>query len=459
MKQLIYIMTNPILLTDSYKLTHWLMYPKELEYMYTYFESRKGAEYPETVFVGLQVIIKRFLCIKITMEHIDEAEEICNLHLGPGLFNRNMWEHILYAHNGKLPLIIKAVPEGTVVPINNVLMTIENTDSKCAALVGHFETILTHVWYPSTVATVSRTIKHIIKPYVYETCDDMLSLPYMLHDFGYRGVETIDAAGMGGLGHLVNFCSTDTLEAVLFVRRYYGDKMVGFSVPASEHSNMTIKGVIGEYGMIEHIIDKFPTGIISCVMDSYNINDAIKFLCLIKNKILTRNGKFVIRPDSGDPVGVIMDVLQLLEQSFPVNLNKKGYKVLDSHIGIIYGDGLTTNVIEKILQVLKSNGWASCNIVFGMGGGLLQKVNRDTQRNAMKCSAVTWSDHRTTDVYKDPIGSDKKSKSGKQKLIYVNNEYKTVRLDEYSDLPDLLQIVFENGEQYNTTTFKEIREI
>ncbi len=460
---------NLILKTDSYKVGHWGMYDKlDLHNIYSYFEARKGAKFSETTFFGLQYYLKQLEGTVITKTHINEAKEFVKLHLGnEELFNENMWTYILEDLGGKLPLVIRAVPEGLNVPEGNVLMTIENTDPKCAALVNHFETLLTHVWYTSTVATQSREIKKILKTFLDETSDKPEHLQFQMHDFGERGVSSMETAGLGGMSHLVNFMGTDTIEGVLYAKKFYGEQMAGYSVVASEHSVMTSRMEEGEFDVIEILLKKYSKGILSLVLDSYDIDSAVlhlttEFLPLVK----AREGKVVIRPDSGNPIDITLRLFKILENtlSSDITYNSKGYRCLPNYIGMIYGDGLDIEMIKKILFVLKENKWASDNIVFGMGGGLLQKVNRDTQRFAFKCSANKTSDGIWHDVYKNPIdarkGEETKiSKKGKLKLIKHNSVFMTVRQNdpEYLDYQDLLVEVFRDGEIKKLFTFEEVR--
>jgi len=226
-------MKNIILNADSYKYSQFNQYPPNTEYIYSYIESR-GGKYDETVFFGLQAFIKEYLLAPITQDMIDEAEAIITAHGEP--FNREGWEYILHAHNGCLPVHIKAVPEGMVIPVRNVLATIINTDPKCYWLTSFLETaILRSIWYPTTVATNSREIKKVILDALEHT-GTPADINFKLHDFGARGVSSLESAGIGGSAHLINFMGTDTIEALLYARRYYGADMAGFSIPASEHS-------------------------------------------------------------------------------------------------------------------------------------------------------------------------------------------------------------------------------
>ncbi len=233
---------NTILLTDSYKMSHWQQYEPGTTEVFSYFESR-GGRFSEVMFFGLQYIIDRYLTRKITMADIDEAAALCTEHFGSDtLFNRKGWERIVYIHGGRLPLRIRAVPEGTVVGVSNVLMTAENIDPQLPWLTNVMETLLSQVWYPSTVATLSHATRKMILSYLERTGDTSL-IDFKLHDFGFRGASSVESAGIGGGAHLVNFKGTDTVPALTFLRDWYGaETAAGFSVPASEHSTITSWG-------------------------------------------------------------------------------------------------------------------------------------------------------------------------------------------------------------------------
>lgn len=468
---------NIILLTDSYKVGHHNMYPTGTQNVYSYFESRKGAKFAETVFFGLQAYLKRYLTgVVVTQADIDEADAFCKAHfLGMDFFNQSMWRRIVEVHGGKLPLRIMAVKEGTPVPVGNVMMTVEATDETInpetgsayfAPLTNVFETILTHVWHPSNVATISRDIKKHLKAGFDKSVPNELGwlLDYMLHDFGFRGVSSVESAGMGGAGHLVNFKGTDTLVAITYAQRYYNTtEMLAHSVAATEHSVMTAEGPAGEFKVVEKLLDTYPNGILSVVSDSYDINNAIRVYGTdLKAKILGRNdgAKFVVRPDSprfeGDtPAWQILWIAQELEKYFGATVNEKGYKMLHPKVGIIYGDGLSREEIVEAIETLLVNGYAASTCVFGMGGGLLQKHNRDTQRNAFKCSAQKRGD-KWLDIYKDPKDKTKASKRGRLALVLEDGQYKTVLEKDAKD--NLLEVVFENGAMVRDMTWNEVRE-
>lgn len=456
---------NICTLTDSYKMGHHNQYPKNTQKVYSYFESREGAKYPETTFFGLQLLLKEFLeGPVVTKEKIDAAEKLAARHFGNDkIFNRARWDYILEKHKGYLPVLIKAVPEGTVVPVSNVLMTIENTDPNCYWLTNHLETLLCHVWSTSTVATLSANIKKIFAEYLDVTCDqgkDFPGINFMLHDFGMRGVSSMMSAGFEGAGHLINFLGTDTVIAMEVIEQYYGGYQTGYSVPATEHSIMTSLGREGEKTIIGQLIDNYPDGILSIVSDSYDIYDCVKNIYgnTFKHKILARNGKLVVRPDSGDPVITTHRVLDLLWEAFGGTINGKGFKVLNPKIGVLWGDGIDEEGIVAILEMMKAFGYSAENIVFGMGGALLQKINRDTQRFAFKSSYQERLENGEVvgyNIFKDPIDGSKKSKKGRLMAAKTNDGHiRTLEQNPY--LTDLLEIVFANGKIIKEYTFEEV---
>ena len=446
------IENNICLLTDSYKITHHYFYPKGTKKIYSYLESRVGAEFNKTIFYGLQYIIKKYLKGKVvSQEKIDEADNLMQTHLGEGIFNREGWQYILDEFDGMLPIEIKAVPEGTPVDVGNVLMTVENTDDKCYWLVNYLESLLLQVWYPSTIATLSAEVRKLANFYLDVTGSDKSNLDFMLHDFGYRGATSTESSMLCGSAHLLSFSGTDTIPALTIPENYYNDSEVyGFSVQATEHSVMTSLGQDGEIQQTLNVIENAKNGILSMVIDSYDyrnflrqastegseLNDAIlKFLSIDGNKV-------VFRPDSGEPVSTTIDCLNILESGFGSYDTESGYKVFDANIGLLWGDGLNYHKIRDILFAMKSNGWAAENIIFGMGGGLHSSVNRDTQRNAFKCSAQL-RDGQWFDIFKNPLDSSKKSKTGRFKLIEDDGSFKTISIDDEGD--DILRTVFKDG--------------
>lgn len=454
---------NIILMTDYYKQTHHKFYDDKLETVYSYFESR-GGEFDSTLFFGLQYYLKKYLeGPVVTQEMIDQADQFLEAgFFGMKYFNREGWQYILDKHNGRLPILIKAVNEGRVIPAKNILFSIENTDPKVPFITNFVETLLMKVWYPTTVATLSKKIKDLLEVYA-ELCGTVAH-PFMLNDFGYRGVSSEESAGIGGAAHLVNFQGTDTIKGIVYAMKYYNQKEVcGFSVAAAEHSTVTSYGKENEAYAYSCFIEAFPNGILSVVSDSYDIYNAVENIYgkQLKEKILAREGKFVVRPDSGDPTEVSLKVIEGLWKAFGGTVNDKGYKVLNPKVGVIYGDGINYESIDKILKAITDAGYSIDNIVFGMGGALLQQVNRDTNKFALKCSAARVGG-QWIDVFKDPITDHGKvSKKGILELYYDDEEkvYFTdnpSNVHNYAQIPQL-ETVFENGKIVKEFTFDEVK--
>jgi len=459
-------MNNLLLLTDSYKVTHWRQYPPGTEYVYSYMECRDGAVFPETCFFSLQYILKKYLEGKVvTKEKIEEAAALFAQHFNdPTLFNRKGWEYILEKHDGHLPIRIKAVQEGTCVPINNVMMTVENTDPACAWLTSYLETLLVQVWYGSTVATQSREMKIMLLNYLEDTGDPLL-VDFKLHDFGFRGVSSVESAGLGGCAHLVNFKGTDTLEALVVARDYYSCPVAGYSIPAAEHSTMTCWGSKGQNDAFRNMLEQYPTGLVAVVSDSYDINSAIMGTWhTLKEQVYARDGILVIRPDSGKLPDTLLQVIAWTGQVFGTEKNAKGYMMLHPKVRVIQGDGIDFPTFKTCLQALKSARWSTDNIAFGSGGGLLQKLNRDTQRFAFKCSSAIINGVEQA-VFKQPSTDPRKhSKHGRMKLVLgaespvAGGKPKLVTAGPGDPRTDYLLDVFLNGKVMYTTTLDEIRE-
>jgi nicotinamide phosphoribosyltransferase len=451
-------LNNICWLTDSYKVSHYKQYPPGSQIVYSYFESRSGSTYPETVFFGLQYFLKQYLVGRVvTQEKIEAADALFTPHFGQQVFNRAGWEYILQEHDGRLPVEIKAVPEGTRVPEANVMMTIENTDPAVYWLTNWLETLLVQVWYASTVATQSQSMKQTIFDYLVRTGDPNL-VDFKLHDFGFRGVTCPEQAALGAAAHLINFRGTDTVAGLLLAREFYHCPMAGFSIPAAEHSTITSWGEEHEVDAMRNMLVQYPTGLVACVSDSFDVFRACRDYWggILKQDVLARDGTLVVRPDSGDPPTVIVKVLELLGEAFGTTTNAKGYRVLHPKVRVIQGDAVDRVMLPKILEAMTRAGWSADNIGFGSGGGLLQKLNRDTQKFAFKCSSIVVNGQER-DVYKRPITDPgKTSKSGRLKLIDRRGTLTTVPMHEPGD--DLLQTVFHNGEIVRSWTFDQVRE-
>lgn len=462
------VILNPILWADSYKQSHFKQYPEGVDYVSSYIEARPGTGMQEIVFFGLFPYLFDHLREVPNIRDIEQAAKICEAHAVP--FNKQGWLKI--NDLGYYPLEIQALPEGTVVGRGVPLVQLRNTLPEFEWLPSYLETsLLSSVWYPTTVATVSRTIKKVIMSYLEKSSDDPEgNIGFGLNDFGVRGASSKESAMIGGMAHLVNFIGTDNLPAIFAASAYYGENMAGFSVPATEHSTMTAWGREGELAAIENMLDQFPDGIVSVVLDSYDLEHAIEQYIGVdlRDKIIARGergGRFVVRPDSGDPVRLVTQTVRQLDEIFGSEVNDKGYKVLPSCVRVIQGDGVDQRSIDRILLTLTGAGYSAENVIFGMGGALLQQPNRDTLRFAQKANAVgiAYGDHvEWTDIQKMPkTDPTKASKLGRQG-VYIDGfgEYKAAHIDQFKmrGMNNELITVFRDGKFYEVPLFSEIRE-
>ncbi|WP_295819163.1 nicotinate phosphoribosyltransferase [uncultured Deinococcus sp.] len=451
---------NLILDTDSYKSSHFLQYPQGTTRLFSYLESR-GGKYPATRFFGLQYLLDRYLTRRITAGMVEEARTLIEAHGEP--FPYDGWMRIVNVHGGKLPLEIRAVPEGTVVPIHNILLSCTNTDPELPWLVGWFETMLMRVWYPTTVATQSYFIREIIRAALEKTSDRAAEeLPFKLHDFGSRGVSSRESAGIGGLAHLINFQGSDTLEALRVGRNHYDSDIAAFSIPAAEHSTITSWGKEHEVDAYRNMITRFskPGSVYAVVSDSYDLKNAINHLWgeELRAQVIESGGTLVVRPDSGEPPAMVRLAVNALAAKYGTTTNSRGYKVLN-HVRVIQGDGIDEQTIRQILGNLDVDGYSAENVAFGMGGALLQKVDRDTQRFAYKASAGLI-DGAYRGIYKDPVTDPgKRSKDGVLDLVQENGRMVTKAYKTFdTDFPgSLMRTVYRNGELLVRDTLDVVR--
>jgi nicotinamide phosphoribosyltransferase len=454
---------NPLLNVDSYKHSHFLQYPEGATGLSSYIEGRKdnsGFGIRNLTFFGLQGYLKDHFMEGITADHVAEAAKVLSIHGEP--FAERAIKKIVTEYDGMAPITIRAVQEGTQVPIGNVLMDVECLDPDMLWLGSFFETpILRAAWYGTTVATISRHCKELIFKYLVDTCDNPLDqIPFKLHDFGARGASSTETSAIAGAAHLVNFMGTDTLLGMEYANQFYGAEYdsLGFSIPAAEHSTITSWGRSQEAAAYRNMAQQFGTGMFAVVSDSYNIYDAVKNVWggELRDFVLSLPGTLVVRPDSGDPVEVVSTVVGILADKFGYTTNAKGFKVLNK-VRVIQGDGINPKSIEAILAALKLAGFSAENVAFGMGGALHQKVDRDTFSFAMKASAILrnglWQD-----VYKDPVAGGKTSKRGR--LALVKNDFDaftTIRRENTMGRDDHLEYVYEKGILVRNMRFGEVR--
>ena len=459
-------MTSIILSTDSYKHSHYLQYPPGTKFVSSYIEARGTADQGKILFFGVRSFVQDYLMKPITQADIDEAEELMMAHGLP--FNTAGWQYILSQHNGYLPIEIEALPEGSAVERGIPLVQVRNTDPAVPWLTSFVETaLLRAVWYGTSVATLSFAAKVVIYNALLESSDNPdAGLPFKLHDFGGRGATSGESAGLGGMAHLVNFQGTDTIEALLAVRRIYDEKdgCAGFSLPASEHSTMTSWGRSGEADAYANMIKQFGDGLFSVVSDSYDLFAALEdhFSTTLKDDILRIEGKLIIRPDSGDPVETPVKVLHTLWNKFGGIVNKRGYKVLHEKLGVIQGDGMNLDSIIRLCGRVLEEGFSLDNIAFGMGGGLLQAHKRDDFSFAMKCNAIDTG-NGWQDVQKKPATDPAKASKAGRQLVVGNSRigFTTMREEgapEEAYVLNAWETVYHNGSSPQGVKFAEVRE-
>jgi nicotinamide phosphoribosyltransferase len=484
---------NPLLLTDGYKTGHHQQYPKGTTLVYSNFTPRsnkygpKGAD--NVVSFGQQMVIKQIheafqneFFSKPKDEVCGEMKRELTLYLGTD-YDVTHFEKL---HDlGYLPIAVKSIEEGTLVPIKVPVLTIYNTHPDFFWVTNYLETIISNLlWKPMTSATIAHTYRKVLTKWQEKTdSEKSWFIDWQGHDFSMRGMDSVDATIASGLGHLTSFSGTDSLPAIYGARKYYGEtEFVGGSVNATEHSVMCAGSKDDEVGTFRRLLETYPKGILSVVSDTWDLwKVCTEHIVTLKEEILARDGKLVIRPDSGDPVHILCGysgkdgdeyvdpstpegkgVIELLWDVFGGTINEQGYKVLDSHIGAIYGDSITIDRADEICRRLEAKGFASTNVVLGIGSFTYQYNTRDTFGFAMKATYVEV-DGVGREIFKDPITDDgtKKSATG---LLHVtkHNENGYMLVDKVSwetEANGELQTIYLNGKFENQTTLTQIREI
>lgn len=484
---------NPLLLVDSYKVNHQLMYPRGMSLLYSNFTPRKSRDLNITsvVVFGLQHFIKEYLVDKFNKEFFNVfKDDIIEEYKRHNQIDTKHIEDLWYL--GYLPIEIKALEEGTLCPIGVPLLTIKNTHPNFGWLVNYLETLIScMLWQPITSATIANEYCKLLEKWSLKTTGSVEGVQWQAHDFSMRGMSSPESAIISAMAHLTSFTGTDTIPAIYQLEKSYdATGLIGASVPATEHSVMCMGTKESEIATFERLLDLYPEGILSVVSDTWDLWKVLtKYLPKLKEKILARNGKLVIRPDSGNPVDIICGtdkvydtstkspeqagVIELLWDVFGGTINEQGYKVLDSHIGAIYGDSITLERANQICERLEAKGFASTNIVFGVGSYTYQYNTRDTFGFAMKATygELTYCDlddsviTETREIFKDPITDDgtKKSKKG---LLQVNlvakepNGFNTVVYDQQTweeESQGLLRTVFKNSKLTKKITLDQIR--
>ena len=481
---------SPILLKDGYKVGHKFQYPEGTTLVYSNLTPRKSRnpQMEEVVFFGMQYFIKEYLINQFRDDFFNRPkEEVVNAYarrmdnyLGKDSIPH---DHIGALHDlGYLPLEIKALPEGTLVPMKVPVFTIKNTKPEFFWLTNMLETLLSAItWKPCTSATTAFHYFKTFTRYAQETVgDDLGFVPWQGHDFSFRGMSGIEDALMSGAAHLLCFTGTDTIPAIDFLEEYYHadctSELVAGSVPATEHSVMCMGTEDGEIETFERLITKvYPSGPVSIVSDTWDFWQVItEFLPKLKEHILARDGKVIIRPDSGDPVKIVIGdedatpgspehkgVIQCMWETFGGTITKQGYRLLDPHIGLIYGDGITTERQDAILEGLKQKGFASYNIVLGLGSFTYEYVTRDNFGFAMK---ATYGEVNGTgrDIFKSPKTDDGTKLSAKGLLqVFIHPLTGRLQLKDRctweEEAQGELKTVFKDGQLLVDWTLEQIR--
>lgn len=484
---------------DGYKLDHRRQYPDGTEYVYSNWTARgsriEGIN--EVVFFGLQYFLEKYLVEEFHEFFAADIEEVVerynrrvNGYLGP---NQIGDQHIRDLHAvGYLPLRFKALPEGTPVPLRVPMLTVENTDPRFGWLVNYLETLMSCVlWMPMTTATIAKRFRGLLDDYAAKTGSPVEFVDWQGHDFSFRGMAGLEAAVLSGMGHLTQFTGTDTIPAIDAVEEFYLpndiNHFIGGSVAATEHSVMCAGGEDDEQATYQRLLDLYPFGILSVVSDTWDLWKVVtETVPNLKEQIMARDGKLVIRPDSGDPADIIcgtnreysndlndspeaLGVVELLWSTFGGTITETGHKLLDSHIGVIYGDSINYERAQDILSRLEAKGFASANIVFGCGSYGYQYQTRDTFMFAMKATNVVINGVEKP-IFKAPKtdGGVKKSLKGRIAVIETTDGT-LISLDDSQPLGvrdiaiaeglDKLQTVWEDGKFVRTQGFDEIREL
>ncbi|MFT6923139.1 MAG: nicotinamide phosphoribosyltransferase [Crocinitomicaceae bacterium] len=477
-------------LSDGYKVDHRSQYPTGTELVYSNWTPRMsripGVE--NVVLFGLQYFIKKYIIEEFDRdffgrdknEVIEVYKKRIGNYLGPDAIK---YEHVEALHDlGYMPIEIKAIPEGTTVPLRTPMFTIKNTLPEFFWITNFLETIVSCVvWMPCTSATVSMQYKKLLNKYALETGGDMEFVNWQGHDFSFRGMAGLEAAMMSGAGHLLNFTGTDTIPAIDFLEKYYNadssKELIGGSVPATEHSVMCMGTQDDEIGTFKRLItETYPAGIVSIVSDTWDFWKVItEYVPQMKDVILNRDGKVVIRPDSGDPVKIICGdrdaqegtpeykgAVECLWETFGGTTTATGHNLLDQHIGVIYGDSITLERCENICQQLKDKGFASTNVVFGIGSYTYQYVTRDTFGFAMKATYGEVNG-KGREIFKNPKTDDGVKKSAKGLIRIDGTDGRVTGLTDQVDWNEeqqgFLSTVYKDGNLIIDQSLQQIREV
>ena len=477
------------LLCDFYKISHREQYPDKTEIIYSTWTPRSNKFFStvdNVIAFGFQGFIKKYLIDYFNENFFSrEKKDIIEEYTRVLKYTLNIQNpdstHIEELHTlGYLPIKIMAVKEGTAVPIRVPMLTIQNTNDKFFWLTNYLETLMsTELWMPATSATIANEYKRILNRFAEKSSSDLEAVQFQAHDFSMRGMTCLEASMLSGAAHLLSFVGTDVIPSILYHENYYNanieKELVGTSIPATEHSVMCAGGDENEFDTYKKLInDIYPNCFLSIVSDTWNLWECVeKIIKPLKTDILKRDGRIVIRPDSGDPEKIIcgnpkgttnsekQGVVNLLWEIFGGVINDKGYKELDPHIGVIYGDAITIKRCENICKSLLKNGFASTNVVFGVGSYTYQYNTRDTFGFALK-STMSKIDGKEKMLFKDPVTDDGIKKSNTGVVVVQEKNGKLICKDGLSfnhNESNLMQVIFKDGKLYNETSLKEIRNI
>lgn len=477
---------NPLLMIDFYKSDHRRQYPKNTELVYSNFTARKSRveNADGMVFFGLQYFVKEYLIDRMNENFFSRPKnEVVKEYRQ---YVPVPTDHIEELHDlGYLPLVIKAVPEGTLVPFGVPAITLYNTHPKFFWLTNYVETLISNIlWKPCTSASTARLFRNTFKAWAERTGVDVSDqfIDWQGHDFSFRGMSGIEDAALSGAGHLLYFTGTDTVPAIYLLENYYNhfdnpymrEQLVGASVPATEHSVMCAGGKEGEMQTLNRLLDLYPSGILSVVSDTWDLFKLVsEYLPALKERIMARDGKLVVRPDSGTPHKILngdpdakcelekKGVVKLLDETFGSIVNSKGFKTLDSHIGTIYGDGINREELVRILSGLADNGYASVTTVIGMGSYTYEYVTRDTYGTVCKATYCEI-DGIETPISKSPkTGGWKKSHNGLLRVDRNNDGqlFVTENVSRLDESGGFLKQVFNRGNLEIEYSLKSIRNI
>jgi nicotinamide phosphoribosyltransferase len=497
---------NPLLRTDSYKLDHRRQYPEGTEYVYSNFTNR-GSRVPginHVVNFGLQAYLTDLQNSFTAFFRTPTAAVVEDYKRKTSSFapSNLTLDHIVDLKNlGYLPLEFRAIPEGYLVPLRVPTLTVENTHPEFAWLVNYIETDLSaSIWHPQTSATTAWHFRRLLEKGAERTADSNAYVDFQAHDFSYRGMVNWQAAAASGTAHLLSFRGSDVLPVIDYVEAHYPgtEGLIGASVPATEHSVMCAGGQEDEEGTFRRLLSLYPDGIVSVVSDTWDFFGVLtNLLPKLKGEILARDGKLVIRPDSGDPVDIVCGTdevhgsftasgaeglfsylhsshlgsavrspeqkgaVELLWEVFGGTVNEKGYKVLDPHIGLIYGDSITYDRAEQIIDRLARKGFSAENIVFGVGSYTYQMVTRDTFGSAVKATQVVVNGG-VRNIQKNPKTDSGLKKSATGKLAVLTGMdgqmYLVEQANAYQLEASLLRTVFKDGQFTRVFSLDEVRQ-